>query len=331
MCPLGASAVSRVWGVGSAADPPPASAFLWGGWRGPEGPLVLLGVSLGASFWGQEEGTRSFLGLKPRPLGAQQSEGLPLLPRSPRAWLESDLSGRAGSPGGLLMSFPSRGDGRGTKGEAAGSPKWTAVEGTALTAALLCPVFQDLVTMVEQLARFLGVSCDKAQLESLSEHCHQLVDQCCNAEALPVGRGTCPASLLGSPFPSAIALGLWAVYSSALLPAPSALPGEYPASALWWCGLGEQLGAEPAGVWPMSRAAVQEGLLGAEARGFQTGSSQGWRPGPSAAPGWASQPPSGWRRPESRGGNSQGRRPCLPSLTQGTLTHSVSSGYRWRR
>ncbi|ELW64489.1 Sulfotransferase 4A1 [Tupaia chinensis] len=47
----------------------------------------------------------------------------------------------------------------------------------------------DLVTMVEQLARFLGVSCDKAQLESLTEHCHQLVDQCCNAEALPVGRG----------------------------------------------------------------------------------------------------------------------------------------------
>uniref|UniRef100_A0A8C9UMH3 Sulfotransferase n=1 Tax=Spermophilus dauricus TaxID=99837 RepID=A0A8C9UMH3_SPEDA len=33
---------------------------------------------------------------------------------------------------------------------------------------------RDLVTMVEQLARFLGVSCDKAQLESLSEHCHQL-------------------------------------------------------------------------------------------------------------------------------------------------------------
>lgn len=46
--------------------------------------------------------------------------------------------------------------------------------------------------MVEQLARFLGVSCDKAQLEALSEHCHQLVDQCCNAEALPVGRGTRP-------------------------------------------------------------------------------------------------------------------------------------------
>lgn len=49
--------------------------------------------------------------------------------------------------------------------------------------------------MVEQLARFLGVPCDKAQLESLSEHCHQLVDQCCNAEALPVGRGTCLPAL----------------------------------------------------------------------------------------------------------------------------------------
>ncbi|XP_047297278.1 sulfotransferase 4A1 isoform X4 [Homo sapiens] len=50
---------------------------------------------------------------------------------------------------------------------------------------------RDLVTMVEQLARFLGVSCDKAQLEALTEHCHQLVDQCCNAEALPVGRAHC--------------------------------------------------------------------------------------------------------------------------------------------
>lgn len=44
--------------------------------------------------------------------------------------------------------------------------------------------------MVEQLVRFLGVSYDKAQLESMVEHCHQLIDQCCNAEALPVGRGT---------------------------------------------------------------------------------------------------------------------------------------------
>ncbi|KAK4829927.1 hypothetical protein QYF61_007650 [Mycteria americana] len=48
---------------------------------------------------------------------------------------------------------------------------------------------KDLATMVEQLVRFLGVSYDKAQLESMMEHCHQLIDQCCNAEALPVGRG----------------------------------------------------------------------------------------------------------------------------------------------
>ncbi|KAL2309780.1 hypothetical protein Nmel_006009, partial [Mimus melanotis] len=48
---------------------------------------------------------------------------------------------------------------------------------------------KDLATMVEQLVRFLGVSYDKAQLESMVEHCHQLIDQCCNAEALPVGRG----------------------------------------------------------------------------------------------------------------------------------------------
>ncbi|XP_071589366.1 sulfotransferase 4A1 isoform X2 [Heliangelus exortis] len=47
---------------------------------------------------------------------------------------------------------------------------------------------KDLATMVEQLVRFLGVSYDKAQLESMVEHCHQLIDQCCNAEALPVGR-----------------------------------------------------------------------------------------------------------------------------------------------
>lgn len=57
--------------------------------------------------------------------------------------------------------------------------------------------------MVEQLARFLGVSCDKAQLESLIEHCHQLVDQCCNAEALPVGRGTSPCCPCLCPGPMA--------------------------------------------------------------------------------------------------------------------------------
>ncbi|KAG8438595.1 hypothetical protein GDO86_004963 [Hymenochirus boettgeri] len=48
---------------------------------------------------------------------------------------------------------------------------------------------KDLGTMVEQLVRFLGVSYDKAQLESTVEHCHLLIDQCCNAEALPIGRG----------------------------------------------------------------------------------------------------------------------------------------------
>ncbi|KAJ7405577.1 sulfotransferase 4A1 isoform X2 [Willisornis vidua] len=50
-------------------------------------------------------------------------------------------------------------------------------------------IIKDLATMVEQLVRFLGVSYDKAQLEGMVEHCHQLIDQCCNAEALPVGRG----------------------------------------------------------------------------------------------------------------------------------------------
>lgn len=53
--------------------------------------------------------------------------------------------------------------------------------------------------MVEQLARFLGVACDKTQLEALTEHCHQLVDQCCNAEALPVGRGMRPCPLAHPP------------------------------------------------------------------------------------------------------------------------------------
>lgn len=70
------------------------------------------------------------------------------------------------------------------------SPEWYSAKALPLTGSRVSAlVFQDLVTMVEQLARFLGVSCDKAQLESLIEHCHQLVDQCCNAEALPVGRG----------------------------------------------------------------------------------------------------------------------------------------------
>lgn len=42
---------------------------------------------------------------------------------------------------------------------------------------------------MEQLARFLGVSCDKAQLESLVESCNQLIEQCSNSEALSVCRG----------------------------------------------------------------------------------------------------------------------------------------------
>ena len=73
------------------------------------------------------------------------------------------------------------------------SPEWCSTKAPPLMGSRVSAlVFQDLVTLVEQLARFLGVSCDKAQLESLTEHCHQLLDQCCNAEALPVGRGTCP-------------------------------------------------------------------------------------------------------------------------------------------
>ena len=42
-----------------------------------------------------------------------------------------------------------------------------------------------------QLARFLGVSCDKAQLEGMVESCSQLIEQCCNSEALHMCRGVC--------------------------------------------------------------------------------------------------------------------------------------------
>ncbi|XP_067856202.1 sulfotransferase 4A1 isoform X3 [Heptranchias perlo] len=48
---------------------------------------------------------------------------------------------------------------------------------------------KNLAGTVELLVRFLGVSYDKTQMEAIIEHCHQLVDQCCNAEALPIGRG----------------------------------------------------------------------------------------------------------------------------------------------
>ncbi|XP_038637012.1 sulfotransferase 4A1 isoform X1 [Scyliorhinus canicula] len=47
---------------------------------------------------------------------------------------------------------------------------------------------KNLAGTVELLVRFLGVSYDKTQMESVIEHCHQLVDQYCNAEALSIGR-----------------------------------------------------------------------------------------------------------------------------------------------
>uniref|UniRef100_A0A3P8YUD4 Sulfotransferase n=1 Tax=Esox lucius TaxID=8010 RepID=A0A3P8YUD4_ESOLU len=50
-------------------------------------------------------------------------------------------------------------------------------------------MYKDLGTLVEQLARFLGVSCDKAQLETMVESCNQLIEQCCNSEALSICRG----------------------------------------------------------------------------------------------------------------------------------------------
>lgn len=48
---------------------------------------------------------------------------------------------------------------------------------------------QDVGTFVEQLSRFLGVSCDKAQLEGMVESCNQLIEQCSNSEALSICRG----------------------------------------------------------------------------------------------------------------------------------------------
>ncbi|GCC37350.1 hypothetical protein chiPu_0015854 [Chiloscyllium punctatum] len=50
-------------------------------------------------------------------------------------------------------------------------------------------LLKNLSGTVELLVRFLGVSYDRTQMESIIEHCHQLVDQYCNAEALPIGRG----------------------------------------------------------------------------------------------------------------------------------------------
>lgn len=49
---------------------------------------------------------------------------------------------------------------------------------------------QDLASVVEHLTRFLGISCDKAQLEAMVESCHQLIEQCGDSEALSICRGT---------------------------------------------------------------------------------------------------------------------------------------------
>ncbi|XP_010792416.1 sulfotransferase 4A1 [Notothenia coriiceps] len=50
-------------------------------------------------------------------------------------------------------------------------------------------MYKDLGTLVQQLAQFLGVSCDKAQLEGMVESCNQLIEQCSNSEALSICRG----------------------------------------------------------------------------------------------------------------------------------------------
>lgn len=66
-----------------------------------------------------------------------------------------------------------------------------AIEGACVCSAtrICASGVQDLWTFVEQLAQFLGVSCDKAQLEGLAESCNQLIEQCSNSEALSVCRG----------------------------------------------------------------------------------------------------------------------------------------------
>ncbi|XP_061769100.1 sulfotransferase 4A1 isoform X1 [Nerophis ophidion] len=50
-------------------------------------------------------------------------------------------------------------------------------------------MYKDLGALVEQLAWFLGVSCDKAQHEALVESCNQLIEQCCSSEVQSIGRG----------------------------------------------------------------------------------------------------------------------------------------------
>ncbi|XP_077399305.1 sulfotransferase 4A1 isoform X2 [Vanacampus margaritifer] len=50
-------------------------------------------------------------------------------------------------------------------------------------------MYKDLGALVEQLAWFLGVSCDKVQHEAMVESCNQLIEQCCSSEALSICRG----------------------------------------------------------------------------------------------------------------------------------------------
>lgn len=120
--------------------------------------------------------------------------------------------------------------------------------------------FQDLVTMVEQLARFLGVSCDKAQLEALIEHCHQLVDQCCNAEALPVGRGTRRAAPAPLPLPWVPSLQVFVVpHFSAPLPCVSLLQGTWKLGRRWPGGVPSTAVCPVSSTWCFS---LQEWLLG---------------------------------------------------------------------
>ncbi|CAL8405381.1 unnamed protein product [Arctogadus glacialis] len=49
-------------------------------------------------------------------------------------------------------------------------------------------MYKDPGSLVEKLAGFLGVACDKAQLEGLVESCNQLIEQCSTSEALTVCR-----------------------------------------------------------------------------------------------------------------------------------------------
>ncbi|XP_039719165.1 sulfotransferase 4A1 isoform X1 [Pteropus medius] len=119
---------------------------------------------------------------------------------------------------------------------------------------------RDLVTMVEQLARFLGVSCDKAQLEALIEHCHQLVDQCCNAEALPVGRGTRRAAPAPLPLPWVPSLQVFVVpHFSAPLPCVSLLQGTWKLGRRWPGGVPSTAVCPVSSTWCFS---LQEWLLG---------------------------------------------------------------------